>query len=72
CRSLLLKAQTRQTIGVKMLYKKQRFMEVWAEEIHLVRMLKIVKKEREGLIKEDIVRYKGKNKLLNLWKTLQK
>ena len=47
-------------------------MEVWAEEIHLVRMLKIVKKEREGLIKEDIVRYKGKNKLLNLWKTLQK
>ena len=51
-----------------MLYKKRRFIEVLEEEIHLVRMLKIVKKERERLIKEDIVRYKGKNKLLNLWK----
>ena len=47
-------------------------MEILEEEERLVRLLKLVKKERERLIKEDIIRYKGKNKLLNLWKVLQK
>ena len=49
-------------------YKKQRFMEILEEEIRYVRLLKMVKEERERLIKEDIVRYGSTNKLLQIWK----
>lgn len=49
-------------------YKKQiEFWNVLDEEERLVRLLKIVKKHRENLIKADL-NSGGKNNLLEAWK----
>ena len=50
-----------------MLYKKRRFVEILEEEIRYVRLLKLIKKEREKLIKEDI-KHGSRNDLLGMWR----
>ena len=46
-------------------------LNILEEEERLVRLLKLVKKERDRIIKEDILKGSRYN-LLNLWKTIQK
>ena len=47
------------------------FMGILEEEEHLVRMLKLVKKERDRLIKQDILKG-GYSDLLDIWKDEQR